>query len=180
MHIKKFIQYKLAIFFFICLFSLSFCQLANSKQIKTEKVTSWDHGEQVLLYCAVDIPFRNQISSYADAELLWIVPEGSLIKEGDLLAKQDDFHLSQKRKMLDIRIAGTKSKTDKGSWIALLDVSCFISGNMNTEIKFYETVRNFELESYKSGVYDFNFGAKLKPLLDQSGFNVIHCDESRS
>jgi SAM-dependent methyltransferase len=69
-------------------------------------------------------------------------------------------------------------KMDKGSWIALLDVSCFISGNMNKQSKFYEKVRNFELESCKSGVYDFNFGAKLKPLLNQSGFKVIHCDES--
>jgi RND family efflux transporter MFP subunit len=71
---------------------------------------SWEHGEKVLLYCAVGVPFKHQISSHADAELIWVLPEGSLVKEGDLLAKQDNFHLERKSEMLNIRLSDTKSK----------------------------------------------------------------------
>ena len=67
---------------------------------------------------------------------------------------------------------------DSGSWIAILDVSCFISGNMNKQSKFYDKVRKFELLSCNSGVYDFNFGEKLQPMLNKSGFNVVHSDNN--
>jgi len=94
----------------ICLFSLFFCQLVNAEQVKVGAVTYWEHGEKVLLYCAVAVPFKNQISSHADAELIWVLPEGSLVKEGDLLARQDNFHLARKSKMLNIRLSDTQSK----------------------------------------------------------------------
>ncbi len=62
----------------------------------------------------------------------------------------------------------------RGGWIALLDVSCFISGNMFKDCDHYQSVRNFELESYKSGKYDFNFGSKMQDLLINSGFEVVY------
>lgn len=61
-----------------------------------------------------------------------------------------------------------------GGWIALLDISCFISGNMNDNSKFYKVVKEFESNSYKSGVYDFDFGSRQNSLLNESGFNIIH------
>jgi ubiquinone/menaquinone biosynthesis C-methylase UbiE len=59
-------------------------------------------------------------------------------------------------------------------WIALVDISCFISGNMLRDSTHYNAVRQFEIESYKSEVYDFDFGAKMEPLLKQIGLNVIY------
>lgn len=64
---------------------------------------------------------------------------------------------------------------DEG-WIALLDVSCFISGNLSRDSKYYDRVNKFELESYKSGVYDFNFGAKMHHLLKNAGFDIVYFD----
>ncbi len=61
-----------------------------------------------------------------------------------------------------------------GGWIALLDVSCFISGNMLKNCAYYKSVRKFELESYKSGKYDFNFGSKMYDLLMNSGFEIVY------
>lgn len=71
-------------------------------------------------------------------------------------------------------------KLEHGGWIALLDISCFISGNMNKHSDFYERVKKFELTSYQSGVYDFNFGAKLEGLLINSGFTVIQTNTNVS
>jgi RND family efflux transporter MFP subunit len=96
----------------IGLFFLLFFPLVNAEQVKAGTVKSWHHGEQVLLYCAVVTPFKNQISSYADAELVWLLPEGSLAKKGEVVARQDDFHLKRKRKMLDIQMSDATSKVD--------------------------------------------------------------------
>ena len=63
-----------------------------------------------------------------------------------------------------------------GGWIALVDVSCFISGNMLSDSKYYAAVKEFEVESHKSGVYDFDFGSKMAALLTQTGFQIIHVD----
>jgi len=64
-----------------------------------------------------------------------------------------------------------------GGWIALLDVSCFISGNMKKNSQYYEIVKTFEANSYKSGVYDFDFGSRQKSLLIESGFNITYCND---
>ena len=65
-----------------------------------------------------------------------------------------------------------------GGWIALLDISCFISGNMKEDSQYYKTVWEFEQNSYQSGVYDFNFGSRQNSLLNASGFNIIHFNDN--
>lgn len=70
------------------------------------------------------------------------------------------------------------NKIHPAGWISLLDVSCFISGNMDKNSHYYQKVRSFELASYQSGIYDFNFGSKLEHLLESSGFNVIYKDNN--
>lgn len=65
-----------------------------------------------------------------------------------------------------------------GGWIALVDVSCFISGNMLPDSKHYERVRAYEQEFGKTGVYDFDFGSKIETLLRQAGFRIIHTDNN--
>jgi SAM-dependent methyltransferase len=62
------------------------------------------------------------------------------------------------------------------SWIALVDVACFLSGNMLLESRHYDVVKKFEIESYNSGSYDFNFGSKMELLLEKVGFTIIHVD----
>lgn len=64
-----------------------------------------------------------------------------------------------------------------GGWIAVLDVSNFISGNMDKHSKYYKRVREFEDNSYRSGIYDFNFGSKQNSLLTNSGFKVIYFND---
>lgn len=85
------------------------------------------------------------------------------------------FALSYHRNPLEFLSSVNLSMSQDG-WIALLDVSCFISGNLDKNSKYYEIVRRFELESYKSGVYDFNFGSKMQDLLQSAGFEIVHVD----
>lgn len=61
-------------------------------------------------------------------------------------------------------------------WIALVDVACFISGNMLPDSKHHKLVREFEIESHTSGGYDFDFGSKMESLLIQADFKIIHMD----
>jgi SAM-dependent methyltransferase len=66
----------------------------------------------------------------------------------------------------------------KESWIALVDVSCFISGNLPRSSKFYPKVREFERCSSQSGVYDFDLGSKLVDIVNQAGFSVVYNDDN--
>lgn len=85
------------------------------------------------------------------------------------------FSLSYLRNPLDFLIS-INSSIRPGGWIALVDVSCFISGNLSKNSKYYEKVRTFELDSFKSGIYDFDFGAKMESLLRSAGFEIVHVD----
>lgn len=65
-------------------------------------------------------------------------------------------------------------------WIALVDISCFVSGNMSKDGRHHDCVMEFEMNSWRSGVYDFDFGSKMKPLLKKAGFNIVHVDNNVS
>ena len=65
---------------------------------------------------------------------------------------------------------------EDGGWIALLDISCFISGNLPKNSKYYDRVSSFELESHKNGIYDFDFGSKMQTMLQKVGFEIIYVD----
>jgi ubiquinone/menaquinone biosynthesis C-methylase UbiE len=65
---------------------------------------------------------------------------------------------------------------EPGGWLALVEVSGFISGNMLPESKYLSLVQKFENQSYKSGVYDFKLGAKLQTILAEIGFKNIYVD----
>ncbi|MDH5721172.1 MAG: hypothetical protein OEZ13_11255 [Spirochaetia bacterium] len=38
----------------------------------------------------------------------------------------------------------------RGGWLALVDISCFISGNMSPGSKYFDEIQNFEFISYLS------------------------------
>jgi SAM-dependent methyltransferase len=75
-------------------------------------------------------------------------------------------------------VKGLAQHMAKGSWIALVDVSCFISGNLPRSSNFYPQVRKFERRSSQSGVYDFDFGSKLVDIVTRAGFSVIYDDDN--
>lgn len=75
---------------------------ANSTpSVRVGEAQPWQKGIQKPLYCHADVPFRQQISSHVSAELTWLLPAGSQVKKGELLAKQNDFYLKRQLAQLD-------------------------------------------------------------------------------
>jgi len=69
---------------------------------------------------------------------------------------------------------------NSNGWVAMVDINCFISGNM-ADLSNYKTgVRKFEEESYRAGVYDFNFGSKMEAILRSAGFEISYVDNNMS
>lgn len=117
-------------------------------QAKSADNESFIHSD----FLAVDYPSLGQINGiWASYSLSYLV--------------QPQVYLQQLHSILQ-----------PNGWIALLDISCFISGNLSQGSRYYERVRQFELASAQNGKYDFNFGAKMQAMLQNIGFEIIHVD----
>lgn len=75
---------------------------AAKPQVKTAKVQAWQQGASQSMYCVVNTPFVYQAASHSEAELLHILPKGSRVTKGQLIAEQDDFYLKQSLSQLAI------------------------------------------------------------------------------
>jgi hypothetical protein len=95
---------------------------------------------------------------------------------GEISGVWASFSLSYIRSPLDY-FKTLRSSMSRDGWIALLDVACFISGNLAKESPFFERVRAFELTSCKSGLYDFAFGSKMQDMLKMAGFAILHSND---
>lgn len=71
-------------------------------QVKIAAVQAWQQGMSQSMYCVVNTPFVYQAASHSEAELLHILPRGSRVKKGQLIAEQDDFYLKQRLGQLAI------------------------------------------------------------------------------
>ncbi|RJE75561.1 hypothetical protein BGP78_02230 [Pseudoalteromonas sp. MSK9-3] len=76
-------------------------QANSTPTVRVSEAQPWLQGIQKPLFCHADVPFRQQISSHVSAELTWILPAGSQVKKGELLAKQNDFYLKRQLAQLD-------------------------------------------------------------------------------
>ena len=85
------------------------------------------------------------------------------------------FSLSYLRKPEEF-LLHLREVLEPDSWVALVDVSCFLSGNMPLNGKYHDRVREYETESWRTGIYDFDFGSKLEPVLENAGFKVVYTD----
>lgn len=65
----------------------------------------YSSGEDVdNLFCTVHSPLGFIVSSQSQSELIWMLPEGSRVKKGDVIAKQNDYHLKQRVRMLELKV----------------------------------------------------------------------------
>lgn len=63
------------------------------------------------------------------------------------------------------------------SWVGIVDVDHFVSGNLPEGSPIHQRVVQFESDSWKSGLYDFCAGGKIKSMLLGAGFKILHQDE---
>lgn len=66
---------------------------AEPPLVKTKLVQAWQAGIEKTLYCQVEVPFHYTVASESPAKLIQALPEGSLVKKGEVLAKQEDEYL---------------------------------------------------------------------------------------
>ncbi|MCG7551733.1 efflux RND transporter periplasmic adaptor subunit [Pseudoalteromonas sp. Of7M-16] len=76
-------------------------QANSTPVVRVGEAQQWQQGINKPLYCHSDVPFRQQVSSHVSAELTWLLPAGSQVKKGELLAKQNDFYLKRQLAQLD-------------------------------------------------------------------------------
>lgn len=73
-------------------------------KVTVSKVHASEQGLSQTLYCVVSTPFIYQAASHGEAELISVLPNGTSVRKGQLIAKQDDFYMQQSLKALNIDI----------------------------------------------------------------------------
>lgn len=103
---KSVVSYRLG------MISLLFCfypnaGFAETKKVFVESAVKWETNIDSTLYCTVMPSFIYQVTSQALAELIQVLPKGTAVKKGDLVAAQDDAYLEQEIEILkrDLEIA---------------------------------------------------------------------------
>ncbi len=146
------------------------CSIGNVAHLlsrRVGKVTGIDLNNDFIDYCCADSR-ENETFLCAD------ITEVDYDSIGRIDGVWSSFSLSYLASPLNF-LANLYQHMEAGAWIALLDVSCFISGNMlGSELSY--TVNKFEKLSYASRKYDFDFGSKMDTLLKSAGFEVIFQD----
>jgi RND family efflux transporter MFP subunit len=75
---------------------------ADDVNIIVALVQAGGSGQQDTLHCKVHSALPQLISSQAQAQLIWVLPQGSWVKKGQVVAKQHDYYLKQKVKVLQL------------------------------------------------------------------------------
>ncbi|SFC94502.1 efflux RND transporter periplasmic adaptor subunit [Pseudoalteromonas denitrificans] len=85
----------LAILHIIIMFLFSTNSQAANPLVKVTQVEAWNKGLFNILNCEIDVPFMRILSSETQAKLKYILPKGSDVQKGALIAEQDDYFLMQ-------------------------------------------------------------------------------------
>lgn len=83
-------------------------EASNTKRVTIEVVTHHNSDVIHVLPCVVAAPVTYRIASHASAELLQLLPVGSSVKKGQLVAKQDNVYLSQQLELIKTDIESAR------------------------------------------------------------------------
>ena len=81
---------------------------AATKAVLVESVLHHDAGVSHQLNCNIEAPTSFRVSSFASAELVKLLPVGTTVKKGQLLARQDDSFLSAQINIIKTDIESAK------------------------------------------------------------------------
>lgn len=120
-------------------------------QVKTAKVKAWQQGLSQSLYCVVNTPFVFQADSHSEAELMTILPVGSRVKKGQLVAEQDNFYLMQALKQLEIDRKQAQAEYDHAisehRRLEVLDQQKLVANAQLNEATLVQTTAKLKLEA---------------------------------
>lgn len=139
---------------------------------RVESVLGVDQSERFVEYC-------NLQKSENEHYLCGDIADLDFSSIGSLDGVWASFSLSYLANPKEL-IESLYSVLNVKGWVAVVDVDCFVSGNLPKNSIYRKSVLEFERASYKSGVYDFSFGSKIEKLLTESGFTVVYADNDVS
>lgn len=73
----------------------SFMAHANEPMVTVADVKAWNKGQIQVINCEISSPFLTVLSSENNAQLTALLPRGSKVKKGELIARQQDYYLQQ-------------------------------------------------------------------------------------
>jgi len=68
---------------------------ATAPLVSVASVEPWHQGEVSVINCQISVPFLTAFTSESDAKLTYLVPKGSKVKQGQLIAEQQNFYYLQ-------------------------------------------------------------------------------------
>jgi RND family efflux transporter MFP subunit len=97
----------LSIFISTFFISLAIPALASAPipLVKIAKVKAWQQGDISIINCEVSVPFLTAFSSESDAKLTYLLPKGSQVKEGELIAEQQNYYYLKQLSRLEQALA---------------------------------------------------------------------------
>jgi RND family efflux transporter MFP subunit len=121
------VRSHLSLFMTVLLTTLSLPALAigTAPLVKIAKIKAWQQGDISLINCEVSVPFLTAFSSESDAKLTYLLPKGSEVEKGDLIAEQQNYYylkqLSRLEQELAVSTAELKFNTKEFNRLSSLD-----------------------------------------------------------
>lgn len=107
--INKCCQIAIKVFFISFLFIWN---LQAETLVKSVNVLPWNDGITHNMYCVIQVPTTLQVSSHSNSRLIWVLPEGTIVEKGELIAKQESFYLEKDVRRLKIDISSAISEEE--------------------------------------------------------------------
>ena len=95
--------------FLLLIFTTHVVSANDSIKVKVEKAVVWEEGKSQTVFCEVSTPMTYDVSSHAEAELVWVALEGKVVKKDEKVSIQDDYYLKNQLDILNISIANAMS-----------------------------------------------------------------------
>jgi len=96
----------------LMMFSLPVTAAIKPSLVSVGVVESWNEGEVNIVNCQVSVPFLTAFSSENSATLTYLIPKGSDVKKGELIAQQQNFYYANELTRLkqQLEISDTELK----------------------------------------------------------------------
>ncbi|WDE07877.1 efflux RND transporter periplasmic adaptor subunit [Thalassomonas viridans] len=101
---------KITVFALSALGLLTGYQTLAMSLVETAEVKLWQNGANHSLHCKVQTSHLIQLSSLSRAKLNWVLPAGSRVEQGQLIARQDGYFLEREIEQLEIDLASASAE----------------------------------------------------------------------
>jgi RND family efflux transporter MFP subunit len=106
------VYFKVVILLFYTLIAIPSFASKLPSLVKVAKVESWEQGKVSIINCQISVPYLTAFSSESSAKLTYLLPQGSEVKQGELIAEQQSFYYLQQLTRLEQQLTITTNAFD--------------------------------------------------------------------